>query len=95
MTHDWVNEVYWSPGALRVMQNAMSAYAVFQGWGNTPERLRATRRAKSFSICVNKLAAIQECRQGAKVECGAGVRHPVKLLPDDKKGNSRYKKTAR
>jgi hypothetical protein len=48
MTHDWVNEVYASPAGLRVLQNALCAYAVFQAWGNTPERFEADQPGKSF-----------------------------------------------
>lgn len=41
MTHDWVKEVYASPIARRVIQNALCGFALFQAWGNTPERFEA------------------------------------------------------
>lgn len=48
MTRDWTDEVYKSPMAVRVMQNALSAYAIFQGWGNTPERFEGDQPGKKF-----------------------------------------------
>lgn len=32
----WANRVYTTPLGRRVVRNALSAYAVFQGWGNDP-----------------------------------------------------------
>lgn len=38
LTREWVHRSYSLPMGRRVMQNALSAFAVFQAWGNTPER---------------------------------------------------------
>ncbi|GAP99155.1 hypothetical protein [Leptolyngbya sp. NIES-2104] len=37
----WCFRVYGRPLGRRVVQNAMLAYAMFQGWGNTPEQFEA------------------------------------------------------
>lgn len=37
----WCFRVYGRPLGRRVVQNAMLAYSVFQGWGNTPEQFEA------------------------------------------------------
>jgi hypothetical protein len=84
MTHDWVNEVYASPVGLRVMQNAMCAYAVFQAWGNTPERFEGDQNGKKF------LDALKDWIQskmpsGAKLDAVLERVIPCKLLPDGKK----------
>ncbi|SBT40365.1 peptidoglycan-binding domain-containing protein [Micromonospora auratinigra] len=43
MTRSWVTDaVVGSPLGRRIIRNAMAAYVVFQGWGNTPERFAAT-----------------------------------------------------
>ena len=36
MSKMWANRVYTTPLGRRVVRNALSAYAVFQGWGNDP-----------------------------------------------------------
>lgn len=41
MVGDWCNRVYKNPLSRRIVQNALAAYAVFQAWGNTPERFEA------------------------------------------------------
>ena len=38
MLREWCERVYKSKLGRRVIQNALLGYAVFQGWGNTPER---------------------------------------------------------
>ena len=84
MTHDWVNEVYSSPGALRVMQNAMSAYVVFQGWGNTPERYEGDQAGKKF---LDAFADWIQSKMPAGAKSDAVLERviPCKLLPDGKK----------
>ncbi len=38
MTRDFCERVYGTPLGLRVVQNGLTAYAVCQAWGNTPEQ---------------------------------------------------------
>jgi hypothetical protein len=38
---DWCERVYSAPLGRRVIQNGLLAYAVFQGWGNTPDKFAA------------------------------------------------------
>ena len=38
---DWCERVYSAPLGRRVIQNGLLAYAIFQGWGNTPGRFAA------------------------------------------------------
>lgn len=37
LNRTWVDNVYTSRDGKRIIQNGLSAYAVFQGWGNKPE----------------------------------------------------------
>lgn len=41
MVRDWCERVYKNLLSRRIVQNALVAYAVFQAWGNTPERFEA------------------------------------------------------
>jgi hypothetical protein len=49
ITDDWyisfarASRVLNAPLGKRVIQNGLAAYAVFQGWGNTPDRFKATQ----------------------------------------------------
>ncbi len=40
MSREWVHRAYGLPLGRRVMQNALAGFAVFQAWGNTPERFK-------------------------------------------------------
>jgi hypothetical protein len=79
-----VNEVYASPVGLRVMQNALSAYAVFQGWGNTPERFEGDQPGKKF---LDALKVWIHSKMPADDKADAVLERviPYKLLPGDKK----------
>lgn len=48
LTREWVHRAYSLPMGRRVMQNALSAFAVFQAWGNTPERFAANQPGGKF-----------------------------------------------
>jgi hypothetical protein len=41
LTHDWCTSVLSRPMGRRVLQNALSAYALCQGWGNDPAKFSA------------------------------------------------------
>jgi hypothetical protein len=84
MAHDWVKEVYGNAGAVRVMQNALCAYAVFQAWGNTPERFEGDQSGKVF------LDALKDWIQskmpaGPKSDAVLERVIPCKILPDGNK----------
>ena len=38
MLRDWCEQVYKRPLGRRVIQNGLLSYAIFQAWGNTPDR---------------------------------------------------------
>ncbi len=40
LTADWVESVLEKPMGRRIYQNALAAYALCQGWGNTPDRFQ-------------------------------------------------------
>lgn len=48
LTREWVHRSYSLPMGRRVMQNALSAFAVFQAWGNTPERFEPNQPGGKF-----------------------------------------------
>jgi hypothetical protein len=41
INREWQENIYRSLLGIRLLQNALSAYAVFQGWGNKPEDFKA------------------------------------------------------
>jgi hypothetical protein len=82
MTADWVDKVYKSPVAKRVIQNALCSYAIFQAWGNTPERFVADDEpGKKFLVAIAEWI-------GAKMPAGAQATAvlervvPCKRLPN-------------
>jgi len=83
MTRDWVTQVYGSPTARRVMQNALCAYAVFQAWGNTPERFEGEQAGKKF-LDVLKDWIQAKMPSGAQANAVLERVIPCKLLPNDK-----------
>lgn len=62
VTDDWFLSKEWSGKALsnplsrRIMQNALAAFAVFQAWGNTPERFTANTPGRSLLTLLADLA---------------------------------------
>jgi hypothetical protein len=84
MTRDWVKEVYGNPAGIRVLQNGLCAYAIFQAWGNTPERFEGDENGKKF---LNALADWIQAKMpvGAKSDAVLERVIPCKLLPDGKK----------
>lgn len=84
MTHDWVTQVYSSPVGVRVMQNALCAYAVFQAWGNTPERFEGEEAGKKFLDALNDWI---QSKMPANEKSDAVLERviPCKLVPKDKK----------
>jgi hypothetical protein len=84
MAHDWVKEVYGNPGAIRVMQNALCAYAVFQAWGNTPERFEGDQSGKAL---LDALAEWIQSKMPAGAKSDAVLERviPCKILTDGNK----------
>ena len=50
MLRDWCERVYSSRLGRRVVQNGLLAYAVFQAWGNTPERFSSGQPGEALLI---------------------------------------------
>jgi hypothetical protein len=54
MTREWVHRTYSMPMGRRVLQNGLAAFAVFQAWGNTPERFEGTAPGKKLLNALSK-----------------------------------------
>ena len=52
----WCREIYSKPMGLQILRNALSAYALFQGIGNTPEQFE-NGNGKAFLDEINNLTA--------------------------------------
>jgi hypothetical protein len=50
----WCLRVYGKPLGRRVVQNALLAYGMFQGWGNTPEQFAAGRSGEKLLEAAQK-----------------------------------------
>jgi hypothetical protein len=63
LSSEWCDKVLDNPVGSRIIQNGLSAYAVFQAWGNTPEKFvdRSTKEAQ----LLNKLVQLSS-EKGAK-----------------------------
>jgi hypothetical protein len=48
MLRAWCERVYTRPLGRRVVQNGLLAYAVFQAWGNTPDRFAASQAGEAL-----------------------------------------------
>ena len=83
MTADWVDKVYKKPIAVRVMQNALTSYALFQAWGNTPERFVADDEpGHKFLVAIAAWIAA-EMKNPAKANAVLERVIPCKLGPND------------
>ena len=47
MTHEFTEDVYSNSLGLRIVQNGLVAYALCQGWGNTPEQFESSDSTRS------------------------------------------------
>lgn len=56
---EWCNRVLSSSLGRRTVQNAMLSYALFQGWGNTPEQFELGKKGDSFLQATEKWSASQ------------------------------------
>jgi hypothetical protein len=73
----WCLQVLGKPLGRRVVQNAMLAYAIFQGWGNTPEQFEEGKSGAKL------LAAIRDWSKSGAVDAIASDRIRRYLgLPD-------------
>jgi hypothetical protein len=63
----WCLRVFGKPLGRQVVRNALLAYAIFQGWGNTPEQFALERPG-------DRLLAATEAW------CQAGAKHPTALV---------------
>lgn len=59
MVRDWCERVYQNQLARRIVQNALAAYAVFQAWGNTPERFETGQPGAAFLAALAQWSASQ------------------------------------
>ncbi len=56
---EWCNRVLSSFLGRRTVKNAMLSYALFQGWGNTPEQFELGKKGNSFLQAAEKWSASQ------------------------------------
>ncbi len=69
LNREWCDRVLGKPLGKRVVQNGLLAYALFQAWGNTPERFVAgTSGAKLFELATRWLQSKGQ-DLAAKAEC--------------------------
>ncbi|BAU09900.1 hypothetical protein LEP3755_03760 [Leptolyngbya sp. NIES-3755] len=75
----WCFRVFGRPLGRRVVQNAMLAYTVFQGWGNTPEQFEAGRSGEKL------LAAAQgwSDSQGRDRTMNQAIANYLGMPPED------------
>ena len=59
MVREWCDRVYKNPLSRRIVQNALAAYAVFQAWGNTPERFEAGQPGAALLAAVAQWSTSQ------------------------------------
>ncbi|WP_336514558.1 hypothetical protein [Pollutibacter soli] len=57
MTREWVRRAYSFPMGRRVMQNGLASFAVFQAWGNTPEKFNLSDSTSSGTKLLNAVSA--------------------------------------
>lgn len=57
LNQEWCNRVLGKPLGRRVVQNGLLAYALFQGWGNTPEQFSGDRPGAKLLRAVEKWSA--------------------------------------
>ncbi|MFN5168933.1 MAG: hypothetical protein ACK5DD_04870 [Cyclobacteriaceae bacterium] len=63
----WTSDVYASMNGKRIIQNGLSAYSVFQGWGNKPEAF-ATIGSKEANLLAKLVAINQNAKAGTIAE---------------------------
>jgi hypothetical protein len=73
LDRDWVNHSFTNSLMQRIVQNGMSAYAMFQGWGNTPERFEAGQPGDTL------ITALTSWSQSPTDENGKALRNVLGL----------------
>jgi hypothetical protein len=72
----WCLRVLGKPLGRHVVQNALLAYAVFQGWGNTPDRFEVSTSGGKLLAAAQKWSASGGTDAGAHVEIARLVGMP-------------------
>ncbi|MBW4609743.1 MAG: hypothetical protein KME22_21680 [Hassallia sp. WJT32-NPBG1] len=93
ITDDWYLNMAWcdrvlsKPLGRRVLQNGMLAYAVFQGWGNTPDQFEEGKPGDALL----KAAAAWSASKGKNLEYEKQIAHHIALptVADIKNNNPR------
>jgi hypothetical protein len=75
MLREWCERIYANRLARRIVQNALVGYAVFQAWGNTPERFEAgqTGAALLGAVAAWSQAQGNDAVQAREIERRVGV----------------------
>jgi hypothetical protein len=75
MLRDWCEKVYKGPLGRRIIQNGLLAYAIFQAWGNTPDRFAAGQPGDDLLTAARAWVAAQGANPniGQQIERLVGV----------------------
>jgi hypothetical protein len=68
MLRAWCEQVYSAPLGRRVIQNGLLSYAIFQGWGNTPDRFAANQPGDALLTAAAGWSQSQGTAQNHKQE---------------------------
>ncbi len=81
MTRDFCKGVYGSPLGLRVVQNALAAYALCQHWGNVPEQFDAATPPPGQTLLglLDGTNATRYAQQSAQMQSLLGVHDAATL----------------
>lgn len=83
MVRDWGERVYKNPLSRRIVQNALAAYAVFQAWGNTPERFEAGQPGAALLGAIATWSTSQGADANAERAIARGAGIPGTGSPND------------
>lgn len=85
LNREWCDRVLSKPLGRRIVQNALLAYALFQGWGNTPEQFAPDQPGATLLKAVQAWSASQGQDENATQTLlnylGIPPQHPATGLP--------------
>ncbi|HET9533258.1 MAG TPA: hypothetical protein VFQ92_23080, partial [Blastocatellia bacterium] len=82
MLRHWCEEVYKRPLGRRIVQNGLLAYAIFQAWGNTPDRFAPGQPGDDLLAAARAWVAAQGVNPNVDQQIAKLVGVPGTLSPD-------------
>jgi hypothetical protein len=82
MTREFCDKIYGNPLGLRIMQNGLVAYALCQGWGNTPEQFEDDPKNPAGKVLLNLLSggnSSSYAGNAAKIQTTVGLHDAATL----------------